>query len=134
MTALTKLGSLVNAVGYQGLVNDNPTLDFGNGVAKVFIDRRVEDAGVIGTHTWPKEVKRAKAVAYLVVVSGDEVRVVLSLAVFVASLPESQPMTHQKPTGFDGEGGGFAERIVRGQERHPGAVGNVPFGAPPALE
>jgi hypothetical protein len=68
LTAPTKPGGLVDAVGYQSLVNDNPALDFGNGVAKVFIDGRVEDAGVIGTHAWSEEIQRSKSVAYLVVV------------------------------------------------------------------
>jgi hypothetical protein len=86
---------LVDAVGYQSLVDNNPTLDFQNVVAGVLINRRVPDLCIIGAHARAEEIQRPKSIANLFFEGCDKVEVVLSLAVFVPGLPKSKPMLHE---------------------------------------
>jgi hypothetical protein len=57
LTALTKPGCLIDAMGYQSLVYDDPTFDFRDVVAWMFVNRGVKDPGIIGAHAGSEEVK-----------------------------------------------------------------------------
>jgi hypothetical protein len=67
----------------------------------------VECPGVIGAHARAQQVASSHSIADLVFVSGDEFRIVLGLSMINPSLPESEPMPRQHPSGLDRKHGGF---------------------------